>query len=660
MGEGEPSYVLDLDQNTRILNESGQHNNQGIMISDSRDQHDSSVYDTLDQGAGNQMNLLKSYLAMGEFDVSMDDFNAQNIDLENLHNSRTFKEPIQSLIRHFEMNQSSHYSTSLNEDSSENTHFALEDHPQTPNSYQSYHGTVAEHNHSKTFRGKNLSAADQGIKNSQVTHNPNTTLQGGGGGGGDFNEKTNISHILFGIDGSVKTWENRRHYTELWWKQNITRGYIWLDEKPDSWLIESPPYKVSENSSNFGSNSAVRIARIVLESFKLGLKNVRWFVLGDDDTIFFTENLISVLSKYDHNQMYYIGGNSESVEQDVLHSYNMAFGGGGFAISYRLAFELARNLDDCINSYPNLYGSDERISSCIADIGVPLTREVGFHQIDVRGDTYGLLAAHPVAPLVSLHHLDFVEPLFPNKTRLDSIKRLMDAHNMDPSRTLQQSVCYDFKRNWSVSVSWGYTVQIYPSLLSVKELCTPLQTFRTWRTWSEDMFMFNVRPIKDDPCESPLVYLLGRVNEIGGQVETLSTYKSYFDETRMKCDHPKYVAAMNRTKKLVTASRMENNEWLKACAAQLGPWSSSSSSSNRCAAASIAEQNDINYTSMLARGKDARTMMQICNDVCGAADADADAKMLKTTDADALKWNEMQMQMLRCKSIGQTCNDEME
>ncbi|KAI3955408.1 hypothetical protein MKW98_018509 [Papaver atlanticum] len=296
--------------------------------------------------------------------------------------------------------------------------------------------------------------------------------------------KTNISHILFGIGGSVRTWENRRHYTELWWKQNVTRGYVWLDEKPDSWLTESPPYKVSENCSNFGSNSAVRIARIVLESFKLG-----------------------VLSKYDHNRMYYIGGNSESVEQDVLHSYNMAFGGGGFAISYRLAFELAQNLDDCINRYPNLYGSDERISSCIADIGVPFRPST---MIDIRGDPYGPLAAHPVAPIVSLHHLDFVEPLFPNKTRLDSIKMLMDAYNMDPSRTLQQSVCYDSNRNWSVSVSWGNTVQIYPFLVPASELCTPLQTFRTWKTWSENIYTFNIRPVMADPCECPLVYFLDR------------------------------------------------------------------------------------------------------------------------------------------------------
>ncbi|KAI3784508.1 hypothetical protein L1987_43607 [Smallanthus sonchifolius] len=54
--------------------------------------------------------------------------------------------------------------------------------------------------------------------------------------------------------------------------------------------------------------------------------------MGDDDTVIFADNLVSVLSKYDHRQMYYVGGSSESVEQDVMHSYDRAFGGGGFAV----------------------------------------------------------------------------------------------------------------------------------------------------------------------------------------------------------------------------------------------------------------------------------------------------------------------------------------
>jgi hypothetical protein len=104
-------------------------------------------------------------------------------------------------------------------------------------------------------------------------------------------------------------------------------------------------------------------------------------VVGDDDTVYYTDNLVSVLSRYDHNQMWYIGGNSESVEQDVMHSYDMAFGGGGFALSYPLAERLVSMLDGCLDRYYYFYGSDQRIWACISEIGVPLTREPGFHQV---------------------------------------------------------------------------------------------------------------------------------------------------------------------------------------------------------------------------------------------------------------------------------------
>lgn len=205
-------------------------------------------------------------------------------------------------------------------------------------------------------------------------------------------DKTNVSHLFFGIGGSAKTWNDRRLYSDLWWKPNVTRGFVWLDENPPvdyTWPETSPDYRVSSDTSNFayscwyGSRSALRIARIVKESFELGLENVRWFVLGDDDTVFFVENLVSVLGKYDHNQMYYIGGNSESVEQDVIHSYTMAYGGGGFAISYPLAAELVRVLDGCLNRYHSFYGSDQKIQGCMAEIGVPVTKELGFHQVSL-------------------------------------------------------------------------------------------------------------------------------------------------------------------------------------------------------------------------------------------------------------------------------------
>ncbi|XWS67109.1 hypothetical protein CRYUN_Cryun05aG0258700 [Craigia yunnanensis] len=369
---------------------------------------------------------------------------------------------------------------------------------------------------------------------------------------GRANERTNLSHIQFGIGGSAKTWNQRLRYCELWWKPNVTRGFVWLDEKPpndENLPPTSPQYKISQDTSRFkytssyGSRSAVRMARIAKESFELGLGNVRWFVMGDDDTVFFLENLITVLDKYDHNQMYYIGGNSESVEQDVIHSYNMAYGGGGFAISYPLAAELVKVLDGCIDRYASFYGSDQKVQGCMSEIGIPVTKELGFHQVDIRGNPYGLLAAHPLAPLVSLHHLDYVQPIFPGMTQIDSLKKLISAYEKDPSRALQHSFCYDLKRNWSVSVSWGYTLQLYPSLVTAKKLETAFLTFQSWRTWNNGPFKFNTRPISKDPCERPIMYFLDRVQRDSGY-STLTTYTRHVEESAKECDRPDYAPAL--------------------------------------------------------------------------------------------------------------------
>lgn len=167
---------------------------------------------------------------------------------------------------------------------------------------------------------------------------------------------TDISRIVFGIAASADMWGPRKEYIKLWWKPEM-RGFVWLDRIPDGgqkWSNEYPPWTVSQNTSRFeytykgGWRSALRISRIVVETFQLGLPEVDWFVLGDDDTLFFTENLVQVLSKYDHTKMYYIGSNSESHLQNILFSYNMAFGGGGFAISYPLVKLLAKMQDSCI------------------------------------------------------------------------------------------------------------------------------------------------------------------------------------------------------------------------------------------------------------------------------------------------------------------------
>ncbi|RAL36965.1 hypothetical protein DM860_003887 [Cuscuta australis] len=375
---------------------------------------------------------------------------------------------------------------------------------------------------------------------------------------------TDISHVVFGIGGSIKTWDRRKQYSELWWRPNVTRGFVWMDGEPDPtgppWPETSPPYRVSSDWRRFKhthSQSAVRLARIVVDSYRVG-SDARWFVMGDDDTVFFPENLVAVLGKYDHREMYYVGGNSESVEQDTMHAYDMAFGGGGIAVSRGLAAELVKKMDGCLDRYFYMYGSDQRVWACVGELGVSLTRESGFHQMDIRGDPFGLLAAHPLAPLVSFHHPESVSPLFPNQTQLQSFKTIVESYETDPARTLQQSICYSNRRA-SVSLSWGYVVQIYPRVLTPKELGTPLQTFQTWRTFRNGPFTFNTRPVSPDPCEQPVVFYLDSIQR-APQGGTVTTYKKFVDRTQNKCRGMNYNRAFRFENVVVTADIMDHEE----------------------------------------------------------------------------------------------------
>ncbi|MFS8024615.1 hypothetical protein Hanom_Chr16g01465281 [Helianthus anomalus] len=334
---------------------------------------------------------------------------------------------------------------------------------------------------------------------------------------------TTVRHLLFSIASSSKSYTNRKPYLRLWYKPNVTNALVFLDRPVTASADDSdlPPVIISDDTSRFpytfpkGLRSAIRVARIVKEAVESvtesvtgsnGVDEIRWYVFGDDDTVFFTENLARVLNKYDCDKGWYIGSRSESYDQNMQHSFNMAFGGGGFAVSSSLARVLARVLDSCLMRYPHVYGSDSRVYSCLAELGVELTTEPGFHQVDVRGDLFGILAAHPLSPLLSLHHFDIIDPIFPGLTKLESVKHLFKAVNHDPPRILQQAVCYDSSKSITVSVSWGYVVQVFEGNQLLPNLIRVQKTFTSWRrreTFFSKLHMFDMRDYSKDPCKSP-------------------------------------------------------------------------------------------------------------------------------------------------------------
>ncbi|KAK7358586.1 hypothetical protein VNO77_00520 [Canavalia gladiata] len=363
------------------------------------------------------------------------------------------------------------------------------------------------------------------------------------------NHRTDLRHVVFGIAASAKLWEQRKNYIKLWYRAKEMRGVVWLDEKVKTASDDGlPPVRISGDTSKFrytnrqGHRSAIRISRIVSETLRLGLKDVRWFVMGDDDTVFVTENLIRILRKYDHNELYYIGSLSESHLQNIFFSYNMAYGGGGFAISYPLAKALYKMQDRCIQRYPGLYGSDDRMQACMAELGVPLTKEIGFHQYDVYGNLFGLLASHPVTPLVSLHHLDVVEPIFPNVTRVQALQRLTIPMKLDSAGLMQQSICYDKSKSWTVSVSWGFAVQIFRGVFSPREMEMPSRTFLNWyRRADYTAYAFNTRPVTRNPCQKPFVYYFSRAKYNSTMQQIVTEYERHripHPECRWKMANP--------------------------------------------------------------------------------------------------------------------------
>ncbi|XP_048608868.1 uncharacterized protein BNAC03G05620D [Brassica napus] len=247
--------------------------------------------------------------------------------------------------------------------------------------------------------------------------------------------------------------------------------------------------------------------------------------MGDDDSLLFVDNIVDVLSKYDHTKKHYIGTFSETIKSNVRFSFDMAYGGAGYALSYPLVEALVAKLDECIERYHFIWAGDQLQSFCLADMGVDVIHEKGFHQIDLLGDLSGLLSSHPTPPLLSLHHFESVAPIFPNMSRPGSVLHIMKAANVDQSRMLQQSICHVRASNWTFSVSWGYSAHIYENIFPRSYLKRPIETFRPWLRGRPPFYMFNTRPVSRDPCEAPHWFFFDSVEEEKERVVTSYTRK---------------------------------------------------------------------------------------------------------------------------------------
>lgn len=149
---------------------------------------------------------------------------------------------------------------------------------------------------------------------------------------------------------------------------------------------------------------------------------------------------------------------------------------------------------------------------------------------------FGLLAAHRVTPLVSLHHLDLIEPIFPNMSQVQALQKFKDPIKMDSYGLMQQSICYDENHQWTVSVSWGYAVQIFRGIFSARDMERPARTFLNWyREANYKGYPFNTRSFSRNDCQKPFIFHLSNATYDVMTNETVTRYIKIQPKPNPKC-----------------------------------------------------------------------------------------------------------------------------
>jgi len=190
------------------------------------------------------------------------------------------------------------------------------------------------------------------------------------------------------------------------------------------------------SEDNRGRHRGALISLVVFQRFP----RRKWYVIGDDDTLFNPLALAHWLQNFDSSDPWYLGGRSEDRRARSIFGWDMAFGGGGIVLSEGLMGAYAPTLERCFDQAPwaAAPGGDWVLYRCLVHLGVPLTPAPGMHQIDLAPGiekwVLDILERHPVSPLLGIHH--------PN--RVDGAVKLgpfFEGMHHDPLSFLQLVLC---------------------------------------------------------------------------------------------------------------------------------------------------------------------------------------------------------------------------
>ena len=134
--------------------------------------------------------------------------------------------------------------------------------------------------------------------------------------------------------------------------------------------------------------------------------NAQWYMMIDDDTYVFMDNLVDSLSKFDPNEDHYLGlanfyrgcGGVRKFSPENL----FAHGGSGIVLSRGAMVEMYPNIHKCIIQSEKCWAGDVRVALCLRDLGIKVKSSRSFI-IDPPNDKLNFTNA--CAKPVTFHHL---------------------------------------------------------------------------------------------------------------------------------------------------------------------------------------------------------------------------------------------------------------
>jgi hypothetical protein len=210
-----------------------------------------------------------------------------------------------------------------------------------------------------------------------------------------------------------------------------------------------------------------------------GIAKAQWFAIGDDDTIWFMNNLLKTLQQYNSADTIYLGDMSDRTISITRHGRYYAYGGGGVILSRPLASLFARHTHEC-KRFTHMYGGDEMIGKCITEVvKVNLTRNRNFHQMDHSGDMTGYMESG-IDGIVTLHHIfSFWHPFTDKHTsdHNETMHLLELTYKIFGESFLKRYVRVNYRTNQTLLLTNGYSFSLFNRILTPAEL---IQVEKTW------------------------------------------------------------------------------------------------------------------------------------------------------------------------------------